>query len=126
MGYVHDTHMSQYIPPTAMHCVTGTWTDRPPAHVAGTIAMHKAAGAETAVVNIPIMLPSNSQRRQGLTAQEHRDRLRAFSRRRHQRDRRAQQGHARARRRRRRRLQRPPSPRTLPPALPPPPRTSTS
>ena len=26
MGYVHDTHMSQYIPPTAMHCVTGTWT----------------------------------------------------------------------------------------------------
>ena len=59
MGYVHDTHMSQYIPPTAMHCVTGTWTQAAGA-VAGTIANHKAAGAQTAVVNVPIMLPSNS------------------------------------------------------------------
>ena len=59
MGYVHDTHMSQYIPPTAMHCVTGTWTQTAGA-VAGTIAKHKAANAETTVINIPIMLPSNS------------------------------------------------------------------
>ena len=27
MGYVHDTQMSQFIPPSAMHFVTGTWTD---------------------------------------------------------------------------------------------------
>ena len=59
MGYVHDTHMSQYIPPTAMHCVTGTWTQTAGAF-AGTIAKHKAANAETSVINIPIMLPSNS------------------------------------------------------------------
>lgn len=59
MGYVHDTAMSQYIPPTAMHYVTGTWTQAAGA-VSGTICMHKAAGAETAVVNVPIMLPSNS------------------------------------------------------------------
>lgn len=59
MGYVHDTHMAQYIPPTAGHYVTGTWTQAAGA-VTGTIAMHKAAGAETAVVNFPIMLPSNS------------------------------------------------------------------
>ena len=64
MGYVHDTHMSQYIPPTAMHYVTGTWTQAAGA-VTDTIAMHKAAGAETAVVNIPIMLPSNSSAAKG-------------------------------------------------------------
>jgi len=51
--------MSQYIPPTAMHFVTGTWTDAAGA-VAGTIAKHKAAGAQTAVVNVPIQIPSNS------------------------------------------------------------------
>ena len=59
MGYVHDTHMSQYIPPTAFHCVTGTFTDAAGA-VAGTIAKHRAAAASTAVINIPIILPSNS------------------------------------------------------------------
>ncbi len=58
-GYVVDTHMSQFIPCTAMHCVTGTWTQAAGA-VAGTIALHKAAAAETAVVNVPIMIPSNS------------------------------------------------------------------
>src|SRR3990167_5846495 len=42
MGYVHDTAMSQFIPPTAMMGVTGTYT--------------QAAG----VVTIPIILPSNS------------------------------------------------------------------
>jgi hypothetical protein len=59
MGYVHDTHMSQYIPPTAMHCVTGTWTLTAGA-VSGTIAKHKASNSETTVINIPIMIPSNS------------------------------------------------------------------
>jgi hypothetical protein len=59
MGYVHDTHMSQYIPPTAMHCVTGTWTLTAGA-VAGTIARHKAAADDDTVINIPIIIPSNS------------------------------------------------------------------
>jgi hypothetical protein len=51
--------MSQYIPPTAFHCVTGTYTDAAGA-VAGTIAKHRAAAASTGVINIPIILPSNS------------------------------------------------------------------
>jgi hypothetical protein len=65
-GYVHDTAMSQYIPPTAMHYVTGTWTQAAGA-VAGTIAMHRAAnaGGETAVVTVPITLPSNSVAQKG-------------------------------------------------------------
>src|SRR5512137_1857716 len=59
MGYVHDTHMSQFIPPTAFHCVTGTWTQTA-GTVAGTISKHCAAADIDTVVNIPIMLPSNS------------------------------------------------------------------
>jgi hypothetical protein len=59
MGYVHDTHMSQYIPPTAMHCVTGTWSFTA-GQQAGTISKHKASNSETTVINIPIMIPSNS------------------------------------------------------------------
>jgi len=56
---MHNTHMSQFIPPTAMHCVTGTWTDIA-GQVAGTIVRHKAAAAETTTINIPLMIPSNS------------------------------------------------------------------
>src|SRR5512140_268798 len=59
MGYVHDTQMSQFIPPSAMHFVTGTWTDAA-GQVADTICKHRAAANETAVVNIPIMIPSNA------------------------------------------------------------------
>lgn len=59
MGYVHDTAMAQYIPPNTFHCVTGTWTDIA-GQVAGTICRHKAAAAETSIVNIPITIPSNS------------------------------------------------------------------
>ncbi len=58
-GYVHDTAMCQMIPCTAIHYVTGTWT-MAAGNVAGTIAMAKAAAAETAVINIPIVVPSNS------------------------------------------------------------------
>lgn len=56
---VHDTHMSQYIPPTLFHCVTGTWTLAAGA-VAGTIAKHVAATDETSVITIPIPIPSNA------------------------------------------------------------------
>ena len=58
-GYVHDTAMSQMIPCTVMHYVTGTWS-MAAGSVSGTIAMAKAAAAETAVINIPITIPSNS------------------------------------------------------------------
>jgi hypothetical protein len=56
---IHDTHFSQYIPPTAFHPVTGTFTWTA-GQVAGTIAMHRAAANETSVVTIPIVVPSNS------------------------------------------------------------------
>ena len=59
MGYVHDTNMSQFISPGMMHFVTGTWSDAAGA-VAGTIAKAKAAAAETAVINIPVVIPSNA------------------------------------------------------------------
>lgn len=64
MGYVHDTHMSRYIPPSLAHYVTGTWSDAAGA-VAGTIAKSKAAADNTAVVTIPIALPANSSSRKG-------------------------------------------------------------
>ena len=58
-GYVHDTAMAQFISPTLFHVATGTWTTVA-GQVAGTISRHKAANAETTVVNIPIVIPSNS------------------------------------------------------------------
>ncbi len=58
-GYVHDTAMSQYIPPTAAVCITGTWTEVAGA-VAGTICKHVGAAAQTATVYIPVPIPSNS------------------------------------------------------------------
>jgi len=64
MGYVHDTHMSQYIPPTAFHPVTGTFTWAA-GQVAGTICMHRAAANETSIITIPVMLPSNASAGKG-------------------------------------------------------------
>jgi hypothetical protein len=61
---IHNTHFAQYIPPTAFHCVTGTYTDAAGA-VAGTIAKHRAAAASTGVINIPVAIPSNSIALQG-------------------------------------------------------------
>ena len=61
---INNTHAAQYIPPTKFHYVTGTWTQAA-GQVAGTIAMHKAAAAETTVVTIPIEVPSNSVALQG-------------------------------------------------------------
>ena len=56
---IHNTHMSQVIPPTLFHAVTGTFT-QVAGDVAGTIAMNRAAADQTSVITIPIMLPSNS------------------------------------------------------------------
>ncbi len=74
MGYVHDTHMSQFIPPTAFHCVTGTWTYTA-GTVAGTISKHKATADDTYVVNIPIMIPTNSVALKGAKLASVEDRL---------------------------------------------------
>ena len=59
MGYVKDQYMSQVIPPTAMMGITGTFTLAAGA-VAGTIAYHRAAAAQTSVIYVPIVVPSNS------------------------------------------------------------------
>jgi len=59
MGYTHDTAMSQFIPPSLFHRPTGTWTT-PAGQVAGTIVEHVAAADQTGLVNIPILIPSNS------------------------------------------------------------------
>ncbi len=64
MGYVHDTHMQQYIPPTLMHFITGTWAAAA-GNVAHTIVMQKTAGAETATVTIPLLVPGNSSDEKG-------------------------------------------------------------
>ena len=64
MGYVHDTHMQKFIPPTMMHFATGTWSDQP-GNVAHTIVKQKAAGAETSTVTIPLAVPGNSSDEKG-------------------------------------------------------------
>jgi hypothetical protein len=64
MGYVHDVHMAQYIPPNAFHYVTGTWTQTAGV-IADTIALHRAQANETTVITIPIMIPCNSVAEKG-------------------------------------------------------------
>ena len=59
MGYVHDTAMSQWLPPSLAHYVTGTWADAA-GQVATTIVKQKAAADNTATLTIPIVIPSNS------------------------------------------------------------------
>jgi len=61
---IHNSHVSQFIPPNLCHFVTGTWTDAAGA-VANTIVKSKAAADQTAIVTIPIMIPSNSVALQG-------------------------------------------------------------
>lgn len=61
---IHNTHVSQYIPPNAWHYATGTFT-QVAGQVAGTICMHRAAANETSVITIPIVIPSNSVGLQG-------------------------------------------------------------
>lgn len=61
---MNNTHMAQYIPPTAWHYVTGTFTHVAGA-VSGTIAVNRAAADQTSVVTIPIKVMSNSNGMQG-------------------------------------------------------------
>lgn len=64
MGYVHDTHMQKFIPPTMFHAVTGTWANAA-GNVAHTIVLQKTAGAETATVTIPLAVMGNSSDEKG-------------------------------------------------------------
>ena len=63
-GYVHDTAMSQFLPPSHLHYVTGAWADAAGA-VSGTIAKTKSAADQTSVINIPITLLQNSVAQKG-------------------------------------------------------------
>lgn len=58
MGYVH-CDVSKLIPCVNMMPITGTWTEIA-GQVAGTIAKHKAAAAETSIVYIPLDLLSSA------------------------------------------------------------------
>ena len=64
MGYVHDTHFSQFIPPTLAWGDTATWA-MAAGQVAHTKALHADATDETATLHIPVLLPSNSQASKG-------------------------------------------------------------
>jgi hypothetical protein len=61
---IHNTHISQFIPPTAFHFSTATMT-QVAGSVAGTIAMNRAAAAQTSLITVPILIPSNSIALQG-------------------------------------------------------------
>ncbi len=64
MGYVHDTHMTQFIPPTTMYGDTATWA-MGAGEVAGTIVYACDATDEVANLYVPITLPSNSEASKG-------------------------------------------------------------
>ena len=62
MGYVHDTSMSQFIPPEVAQFSAGTWTD---AVASNVWSKQKAAADEAAVAKIPIKIPQNSVAQKG-------------------------------------------------------------
>jgi len=66
MGYVHDTAMTLFVPPTLNHFVSATALQT---FVAGqtvdTIVANNSYANETTEVNIPIVLPSNSKALKG-------------------------------------------------------------
>lgn len=64
MGYVHNTHFSQYLPPNLFHFVGGTWADAA-GQVAGTTVRKRTAADAVATVNIPVLIPSNAVAQQG-------------------------------------------------------------
>jgi hypothetical protein len=57
MGYVHDTAMSQFIPPTACCYSAGTWTWTVGTNVWTNV---RTANDSSFTVYVPIALPSNS------------------------------------------------------------------
>ena len=61
---VHNIHFAQFIPPTAIHYATGTWSNAA-GSVGSTIVKRKTANAETSLITIPVEVPSNSVALQG-------------------------------------------------------------
>jgi len=59
MGYVHDTHTSQWIPPTMVYGDTAAWA-MAAGQVSGSIVYGCDATDEVANLVIPIIAPSNS------------------------------------------------------------------
>ncbi len=67
-GYVHDTATSFFVPPSAIHAVTGTWAEAAGA-VTNTIAKTCSLGDNTAVVTIPCTPLQNSAALKGFYLQ---------------------------------------------------------
>lgn len=63
-GYVHDTAMSQFIPPADILKTAGTWTDTV-GGVADTYMQRRTAADATAILVIPIAIPQNSVAQKG-------------------------------------------------------------
>ena len=62
MGYVHDTHMSQFIPPSEFQHSAGTWT----ISEASNLMKSARTAADAAFTTlIPIKVPSNSIAKKG-------------------------------------------------------------
>lgn len=57
MGYVHDTHMARWIPPSAIQKSAGTWT---PTYSSNKIFDRRTAGDASFNLFVPINLPQNS------------------------------------------------------------------
>ena len=57
MGYIHDTAMSQFVPPTAFGFSAGTWTLTAASNV---WSMDRTAADASATIYMPIPIPSNS------------------------------------------------------------------
>jgi hypothetical protein len=57
MGYVHDTAMSQFIPPNLIVGSAGTWTM---AVASNVWSNNRTAGDASFTLYIPVMIPSNS------------------------------------------------------------------
>jgi len=63
-GYVYDTAMSQFIPPSDILKTAGTWTDTV-GGVANTYMQRRSAADATAILVIPIAIPQNSVAQKG-------------------------------------------------------------
>ena len=63
-GYVHDTAMSQFVPPADILKTAGTWTDTV-GGVADTYMQRRTAADATAILVIPIAIPQNSVAQKG-------------------------------------------------------------
>jgi hypothetical protein len=61
-GYVHDTAMSQFIPPNAMSASAGTWTM---AVASNVWSNNRTANDSSFTLYIPIPVPSNSAAQKG-------------------------------------------------------------